>query len=188
MRDVLEKKTCITVTVNGIEKEFNVTADTTLRDILVQDGHKAVRDSDDREGFCGSDTVLLNGIPIYSNLKPALLCDGCEVVTPDSLGTPYNLSIVQQALIDSGVVQSAYNSPATALLLTWLLENNPHPSREEIKEALSGVFIRDAGYEHYYLAVKLAEEKMKYGKYKTSPSPSIETFIGTVSFFLVDNR
>lgn len=172
MKDFIEKKVCITLTVNGTKKEFAVTADETLRDTLIKDGHKAVRDSDDKEGFCGSDTVLLNGTPIYSNLKPSILCDGCEVRTPDSLGTPYHLSIVQQALIDAGVVQSAYNSPATALLITWLLENNPHPTKEEIKEALSGIFIRDAGYEHYYLAVKLAEEKIKYGKYKTSPSPS----------------
>ncbi|MBQ3729759.1 MAG: molybdopterin-dependent oxidoreductase Mo/Fe-S-binding subunit, partial [Spirochaetales bacterium] len=65
-----------------------------------------------------------------------------------------------------------YNAPAAALLLTWLLENNPNPSREEIKDALSGIFIRDAGYENYYLAVKLAREKMRKGKYTSEIAPS----------------
>lgn len=158
--------------INGKSRSFDVDPSMRLRQMLLLNGNFAVRDSDDCEGFCGSDTVLVDGTPVYANLVLAGEVDGCEIRTPDGLGNPQNLTVVQKAMIDAGVVQSAYNAPAAALLLTWLLENNPNPSREEIKDALSGIFIRDAGYENYYLAVKLAREKMKSGKYKTEIAPS----------------
>jgi putative selenate reductase molybdopterin-binding subunit len=75
-------------------------------------------------------------------------------------------------MIDAGLVQSAYNAPAAALMLTWLLIHSPDPTREEIKDAMSGIFIRDAGYEHYYLAVKLAREMIAHGCYQTKAAPS----------------
>ena len=65
---------------------------------------------------------------------------------------------MQKAMISAGIVQSAYNAPAAALILTWLLEHTPNPTKEEIKNVLSGIFLRDAGYEHYDLAVILATE------------------------------
>jgi len=162
----------ISCMINGINRCFDVDPLMKLRDLLVQNGNFAVRDSDDSEGFCGSDTVLVDGVPVFSNLMVAAEIDGSEITTPDGLGDYNHLTIVQQAMIDAGVVQSAYNAPAAALLLTWLLENNPEPSKEEIKDVLSGIYIRDAGYEHYYLAVKLAQEKMKTGKYETPAAPS----------------
>lgn len=162
----------ISCVINGISRSFDVDPLMRLRDLLVENGHFAVRDSDDAEGFCGSDTVLVDGVPVFSNLMIAAAADGCEIRTPDGLGDYAHLTIVQQAMIDAGVVQSAYNAPAAALLLTWLLETNPEPTKEDIKDALSGIFIRDAGYEHYYLAVKLAQEKMKDGRYETTIAPS----------------
>ena len=158
--------------INGKERIFDVDASMKLREMLLLNGDFAVRDSDDCEGFCGSDTVLVDGTPVYANLVLAAEVDGCEIRTPDGLGNSRNLTIVQQAMIDAGVVQSAYNAPAAALLLTWLLENNPNPTKEDIRDALSGIFIRDAGYEHYYLAVRLALEKMKEGSYKSEIAPS----------------
>ena len=158
--------------INGKNRSFDVDPGMRLREMLLLNGDFAVRDSDDCEGFCGSDTVLVDGTPVYANLVLAGEVNGCEIRTPDGLGSSQHLTIVQQAMIDAGLVQSAYNAPAAALLLTWLLENNPNPSREDIKDALSGIFIRDAGYENYYLAVKLAREKMKGGKYKTTIAPS----------------
>ena len=158
--------------INGKARSFDVDASMKLRQMLLLNGNFAVRDSDDCEGFCGSDTVLVDGTPVFSNLVLAAEVDGCEIRTPDGLGNSTHLTIVQQAMIDAGVVQSAYNAPAAALLLTWLLENNSNPTKEDIKDALSGIFIRDAGYEHYYLAVKLALEKMKEGSYRSEIAPS----------------
>ncbi|MCR5442593.1 MAG: molybdopterin-dependent oxidoreductase, partial [Sphaerochaetaceae bacterium] len=158
--------------INGKSRSFDIDPSMRLRQMLLLNGNFAVRDSDDCEGFCGSDTVLVDGTPVYANLVLAGEVDGCKIRTPDGLGNPQNLTVVQKAMIDAGVVQSAYNAPAAALLLTWLLENNPNPSREEIKDALSGIFIRDAGYENYFLAVKLAREKMRKGKYTSEIAPS----------------
>ncbi|MBQ1311308.1 MAG: hypothetical protein IIY55_05595, partial [Blautia sp.] len=107
--------------INGIDRSIEADPLMRLRTLLVQAGHNCVRDSDDAEGFAGSDTILLDGVPVYANLLLAGEVDGCEIVTPDSLGDADHLSIIQQAMIDAGVVQSAYNSPAAALLLTWLM-------------------------------------------------------------------
>ena len=162
----------IDCTINGKARSFDVDPLMKLREMLLLNGNFAVRDSDDAEGFCGSDTVLVDGVPVFSNLVLAGEVSGCEIRTPDGLGNPQHLTAVQQAMIDAGIVQSAYNAPAAALLLTWLLENNPNPSKDEIRDALSGIFIRDAGYEHYYLAVKLAREKIASGKYRSEIAPS----------------
>ena len=162
----------IDCTINGKARSFDVDPLMKLREMLLLNGNFAVRDSDDAEGFCGSDTVIVDGVPVFSNLVLAGEVSGCEIRTPDGLGNPQHLTAVQQAMIDAGIVQSAYNAPAAALLLTWLLENNPDPSKDEIRDALSGIFIRDAGYEHYYLAVKLAREKIASGKYRSEIAPS----------------
>lgn len=162
----------ITCTINGRKRTYDVNESQRLRDFLDDKGYIAVRDSDNAEGFAGTDTILLNGKPVYSNLVLVGEIDEATILTPDGVANGRKLSIIQQALIDSGVVQSAYNAPAAALLLTWLMNKNPNPSKEEIKEALSGIFIRDAGYEHYYLAVKLAQEMMKNGTYTSEIAPS----------------
>ncbi len=158
--------------INGKSEVLIGREDERLRTVLYRSGYNSVRDSDDAEGFAGSDTVIISGRPIYSNL--VLLCqvEGKDIRTPESLLNGRNTNDVQDAMVAAGVVQSAYNAPTAALLLTWLLENNPEPEKEDIKEALSGIFIRDAGYEHYYLAVKLVLEKRKYGKYISEIAPS----------------
>ena len=65
--------------INGIERNYDVDPTMRLRDFLVSKGHFAVRDSDDAEGFCGSDTILVDGVPVMSNLMMAGEIDGCEV-------------------------------------------------------------------------------------------------------------
>ena len=161
----------INMKVNGIDRHYDLDPMMRLRDLLVSTGHNCVRDSDDAEGFCGSDTVLLDGELVYSNLVLVGECDGSEIVTPDALGDADHLSPIQQAMVDAGVVQSAYNAPAAALILTWLMDKYPDPTREQIKDALSGIFIRDASYEHYYLAVKLAKELKETGAYQSEICP-----------------
>ena len=143
-----------------------------LRSALYSAGCSSVRDSDDREGFTGSDTVIFNGRLMYSNLIPLFRAEGAEIYTAESLLVGRKINDVQRAMIDSGIVQSAYNSPSAALILTYLLEKKPDAGKEDVKEALSGLFVRDAGYEHYYLAVKLCQEKRKYGEYKSKIAPS----------------
>ncbi|HOE83747.1 MAG TPA: molybdopterin-dependent oxidoreductase Mo/Fe-S-binding subunit [Sphaerochaeta sp.] len=171
----------LTFTVNNKRHRVEGADNRTLRSVLVELGYRSVRDSDDGEGFVGSDTVLVDDKPVYANLTLAAQVDGAQIRTAESLGNSRNLNAVQQAMIDSGVVQSAYNAPAAALLLTWLLEKHPEPTREQVKEVLSGLFIRDSGYEQYYTAVQLASERMKSGAYQSEIAPSFRdhlTYVG----------
>jgi len=167
-------------TIDGRSFSTQVDANETLRTMLVNLGFFMVRDSDDGEGFAGSDTVLVDDVPMYANLLLASDLDGAVIRTPGSLSNGSELSVVQQAMIDAGVVQSAYNAPAAALLLTWLLEHNPNPSREDVTDALSGIFIRDTGYEHYFVAVKLAMERMEKGSYTTPIAPEFRDHLSYV--------
>ena len=170
-------------TINGKSLTVDVAAQETLRAMLVRLGYFAVRDSDDGEGFAGSDTVLMDDVPVYANLMLAAQVEGATIRTPEALAEKGRLSVVQQAMIDAGVVQSAYNAPAAALLLTWLLEHNPDPSREEIRDVLSGIFIRDTGYEHYFIAVQLARDALEKGSYKTEIAPEFRdqlSYVGKV--------
>ena len=143
-----------------------------LRDVLYRNGYLSVRDSDDAEGFAGSDTVIFNGELKYSNFILLYQAEGAEIRTAEGLLNGRELNYVQKAMISAGIVASAYNAATAALILTWLLEKNPHPSREEIKEVLTSIFIRDAGYEHYYLAVQLAIELRDTGSYQSEIAPS----------------
>jgi len=153
--------------INGKNIDLSFEDGMSLRDALFAAGYNTVRDSDNAEGFAGSDTVIIDDIPAFSNLISPLQVEGKEIRTAESLGTYRNLSYVQRAMIDAGIVQSAYNAPAAALLLTWLLEHVEYPTKEQIKDVLTSLFIRDAGYENYYLAIKLATELRDSGKYKT---------------------
>ena len=166
--------------VNGeiITKECR--EDARLRDVLYSIGCNSVRDSDDREGFAGSDTIIFNDKLVYSNFILAYQAENAEIRTAEGLLNGRELNYVQKALVSSGVVQSAYNAPAAALILTWLLEKKPYPTREEIKDVLTGIFIRDAGYEHYYLAVKLAIELRDYGEYRSEIAPSFRPKLNIV--------
>ncbi len=158
--------------VNGRVVTLRGNEDERLRSVLYREGYTSVRDSDDGEGFAGSDTVLFNGRLRYSNLIMLYQAEGAEIRTPDGLLDGRKMNDVQEAMIKAGVVQSAYNAPEAALALTVLLENNPDPSKEEIKDALSGIFIRDAGYEHYYKAVRMVREKRAKGRIEESAAPS----------------
>ncbi len=157
--------------INGVFKELFGDAGISLQKVLKKEGYISVRDSDDAEGFAGSDTILVNGIPVYANLITLAQVDGKEIVTPESLLRGRRLSVVQQAMIDAGVVQSAYNAPAAALLITELLERIKDPTEVEIKDALSGLFNRATGYKQFFTAVKLAKERMNDPGYTTEIAP-----------------
>ena len=95
----------IDCSINGKNRSFDVDPTMRLREMLLINGDFAVRDSDDCEGFCGSDTVLVDGTPVFANLVLAGEVNGCEIRTPDGLGNSRHLTIGQQAMIEAGVVQ-----------------------------------------------------------------------------------
>lgn len=161
----------ISCTIDGKRRELMVEPWHRLQTILKQEGFIAVRDSDDAEGFAGSDTVLLDGIPVYANLVLAAQVQGREIRTPHSLAQGRKLSTVQQAMVDAGVVQSGFNAPAAALLITELLERDPNPHDDAITDALSGLFNRATGYKQFYQAVHIAAERMQDPSYTSEIAP-----------------
>lgn len=143
-------------TLNGTPREMNVAAGENVQRLLFTLGMHSVRNSDDGFGFAGSDAILFNGRIVNASLLIAAQLDKATLLTAESLGSWNTLSPVQQAMVDVGVVQSGYNDPAAALILTDLLERITEPTRDEIDDALSGLFSRDAGYQQFYQVVELA--------------------------------
>ena len=156
----------ITCNINNRQKTLICEPGDSVQKILHEAGYIAVRNSDDGEGFAGSDTILVDGIPKYASLLIPGQIEGKTLLTPDGLAKGRTLTVVQQAMVDAGVVQSAYNAPAAALLITDLLQRIEEPARYDIDDALSGLFNRATGYKQFYNAVELAKSRLNNTKYK----------------------
>jgi carbon-monoxide dehydrogenase small subunit len=98
------------------------------------------------QGGCGSCTVLLNGEPVVSCLMPALLADGQSITTLAGIGNPAKLHPLQQAFHEHFAAQCGYCTPGVITIAKALLDRNPHPTRDEIVEALAGNVCRCTGY------------------------------------------
>ncbi|TNV21946.1 molybdopterin-dependent oxidoreductase Mo/Fe-S-binding subunit [Buttiauxella sp. B2] len=159
-------------TLNETPREIECGTGENVQKLLFGLGLHSVRNSDDGFGFAGSDAILYNGVIVNASLLIAGQLEGCVVKTAESLGAWNQLSLVQQAMVDIGVVQSGYNDPAAALILTDLLERIPSPRREDIDDALSGLFSRDAGYQQFYQVVDLAKTRQTDPTYQPTIAPS----------------
>ena len=157
--------------LNGRSETAHCAPETNVQTLLHSMGMHSVRNSDNGWGFAGSDAVLFNGKIVNASLLIAAQLEGAEVKTAEALSSWNQLSLVQQAMIDVGVVQSGYNDPALALLLTDLLDRVQQPTREEIDDALSGLFSRDAGYQQIYEVVELAVKRQADPQYTEMFAP-----------------
>ncbi|PSW10050.1 molybdopterin-dependent oxidoreductase Mo/Fe-S-binding subunit [Photobacterium rosenbergii] len=170
----------IQFTLNGRPQSLECRLGENVQTLLHSLGYHSVRNSDDGWGFAGSDVILFNGELINASLLIAAQLEGAEVKTAEALGEWNQLSLVQQAMIDVGVVQSGYNDPALALILTELLERIPQPNREEIDDALSGLFSRDAGYQQFYEVVELAVKRLGDPDYTQQFAPEFRDDLAVV--------
>lgn len=161
----------IRFTLNGTPRTLACQPGENVQHLLFGLGMHSVRNSDDGFGFAGSDAIIFDGVVINASLLIAAQLEGAVVRTAESLGAWNQLSPVQQAMVDVGVVQSGYNDPAAALILTDLLERIPAPSRQDIDDALSGLFSRDAGYQQFYQVVELAAARMRDPQYQMEVAP-----------------
>lgn len=157
---VYERKT-IVLAVNGRKIETAVAANETLlevlRDRLDLTGAKRVCD----RGECGGCTVLLDGEPVYACMVLAIRADGRAVRTVEGLAEGDTLSPVQEAYIEKDGYQCGFCTPGFLMTTTAFLEKNPSPSRDEIKQALSGNLCRCGNYAKIYDAVDAAAKKRK---------------------------
>lgn len=136
----------ITLKINGEYEQVDVPSQMTLlqmlRDKLAFTGTK----NGCNAGECGACTVLLNGEPVNSCMILAVECQGAEIVTVEGLAQDGVLDPVQQAIIDHGGVQCGFCTPGVLISARALINRNPHPTPDEISEALVGNLCRCTGY------------------------------------------
>lgn len=111
-------------------------------------------------GECGACTILVDGVPCLSCLMLAAQLEGREIMTIEGIGKAEKPHPVQAAFVEAGAVQCGFCTPGMVLVTVHLLETNPRPTREEIREALSGNICRCTGYQKIVDAVELAAERM----------------------------
>lgn len=117
-----------------------------LRDVLREQLQVVAVKAGCGQGGCGSCTVLLNGEPVVSCLTPVVNVQGQAVTTLEGIGTPMHLHPLQQAFYDHFAAQCGYCTAGMITVAKALLDRNPHPSHEEIIEALAGNVCRCTGY------------------------------------------
>jgi len=148
----------ITLTVNGSTEMVDVPSNMTLllmlREKLAFTGTK----NGCAAGECGACTVLLNGEPTNACMVLAAECDGANIVTVEGLSKDGKLDSLQKAMIDEGGVQCGFCTPGVLISAKGLLMRNPHPTEEEIREALVGNLCRCTGYVRIVEAVKKASQ------------------------------
>jgi len=144
--------TKIRITLNGVMHEVEVGPVERLLDLVRRLGATEVKEGCG-EGECGACTVILDGRPVPSCLVLAAAADRGTVVTVAGLSAE-GLDTVQQALLDAGAVQCGFCTPGIVLTARALLDVNPAPTREEIREALAGNLCRCTGYERIIDAVE----------------------------------
>jgi len=151
----------LSITVNGESYQKEIDPRILLSDFLRNDLGLTGTHVGCEHGVCGACTVLLDGDPVRSCLLFAPQAHNHEVLTVEGLGTLDELHPLQEAFREAHALQCGFCTPGFLTTLLPYLEENPDPSDEEIREALSGNLCRCTGYQHIVDAVKIAAEKMK---------------------------
>jgi carbon-monoxide dehydrogenase small subunit len=146
----------VSVQVNGEARQASVEVRTTLADFL--------RDALDltgthvgcEHGVCGACTVLLDGQPVRSCLMLAVQAEGAAITTVEGLASGENLHPLQQAFWDHHGLQCGFCTPGFLLTAKAFLEENPRPTDDEIREAISGNLCRCTGYHFIVEAIRSA--------------------------------
>jgi carbon-monoxide dehydrogenase small subunit len=153
----------IRLNINGVAEEASVNPYATLLDVLRdQLGHIEVKEGC-AVGDCGACAVFLNGVAACACLVLARQADGSQILTAAGIGRPGDLHPLQEAFMDYGGIQCGFCTPGLIVSAKALLDGNPHPTRQDVKVAISGNFCRCTGYEQVIEAVLAAAEKLDGG-------------------------
>jgi carbon-monoxide dehydrogenase small subunit len=152
----------ITVMVNEKEYKRNVEPRLLLSDFLRHELGLTGTHVGCEHGVCGACTILLDGESARSCLMFAVQADGHEITTVEGLTqSSDHLHPIQQSFWEAHGLQCGYCTPGILMTLVPFLKQNPDPTEDEIRHALSGNLCRCTGYQHIVDAVKLAAEKMR---------------------------
>jgi carbon-monoxide dehydrogenase small subunit len=143
--------------VNGERRHARVDSRVTLADFLRDSFGLTGTHVGCEHGVCGACTVLLDGEAVRSCLLFAVQVDGADVTTVEGVGgTDGSLSAVQEAFRSEHGLQCGFCTPGFVVSVTALLRDNPTPSEDEIRDALSGNLCRCTGYQGIVRAVQRA--------------------------------
>src|SRR5215471_10145760 len=157
------KKELIELRVNGRTHELAIEPSKLLLDVLRQDldltGSKRACD----DSSCGACTVQIDGVPVLSCTLLAASCEGQEITTVEGVADHGSLAALQKAYGDFGGSQCGFCTPGFMMTVKWLLANNPDPTEDEIRSALSSNLCRCTGYSQMYQAIRAALDAERKG-------------------------
>ena len=151
----------VTIKVNDKEYKREVEPRMLLSDFLRHELGLTGTHVGCEHGVCGACTILLDGESIRSCLVFAVQAEGHSITTVEGLATGVTLHPIQQSFWEAHGLQCGYCTPGILMTLVPFLKQNPDPTEEEIRHAISGNLCRCTGYQHIVDAVKLAAEKMR---------------------------
>lgn len=161
MSEPNKQKAHIRFSLNGEPAEVAFAPHKTLLEVLREDLGLTGTKHGCELGECGTCTVLVNGRSILSCLMLGLDAEGRDVKSIEGMAVGAQLHPLQETFADTGAAQCGYCSPGFLLVAEELLKKDPNPSRDVIKEALSGNLCRCTGYIKIYEAVELAAARMR---------------------------
>jgi carbon-monoxide dehydrogenase small subunit len=150
-----------TFRVNGESHETAFAPYKTLLEVLREDLGLTGTKHGCELGECGACAVLVDGEPVLSCLRLALDCDGAEITTVEGLARDAALHPLQEAFADLGGAQCGYCTPGILVTAKALIDRVGEPTREQIREALSGNLCRCTGYLQIFESVEAAARRMK---------------------------
>jgi aerobic carbon-monoxide dehydrogenase small subunit len=158
------KKELVSLRINGRAHELACAPNRLLLDVLRQElgltGSK--RGCDDSS--CGACTVQLDGVPVLSCALLAASCQGQEITTVEGIAEHGSLAAIQKAYGDWGGAQCGYCTPGFMMTVDHLLAENPNPSEDDIRGALSGNLCRCTGYMQMFQAIRAAIAAERKGR------------------------
>ncbi len=140
-------------TVNGHELNVDALPMTRLIDVLREQFRLTGTKEGCGEGECGACTVLIDGVPVNSCLIPVVQVSGCAITTVEGIANDDQLDPIQDTFIKHGAAQCGICTPGFIVAARALLDDNPNPSRRQVREALAGNLCRCTGYQKIVDAV-----------------------------------
>lgn len=151
-------KKSVTFTINGKEVSVDAAPGEMLVDVLRGKLGLTGTKVGCREGECGACSIILNGKLIASCLVPVMKADRGTILTIEGLEQNGEMHRIQKKFIEDGAIQCGFCTPAMVLAGKALLDENPHPTREEIQLAISGILCRCTGYQKIIKAIDSASQ------------------------------
>lgn len=150
--------------INGKPYELSIPPWKTLLEMIREDLILTGTKEGCGQGECGSCTVIMGGKTVNSCLVPAVEADNQEIITIEGLADGETLHPIQDAFVEQAGMQCGFCTPGMIISAKSLLDRNPNPSLEEIKEGIAGNFCRCTGYTKIVESISAAAEAMKGGE------------------------